>query len=174
MQAAKYADVATKNLFSKDRNPTVDRGRPKVEAPKAMPPLPVVYGVLSLPAGPKPSWRKSAGSASRSVGVARHVGEFKILAMDGRKVTFEWDGKPIERISTIWWIIPAARSGRCSRGCKAAGPAATPPPATGEARDSSVSGRRISERPRHRPAPVSRAKIHPWEPWWTDIARRRA
>ena len=40
-QAVKYADVANKNLFSKDRNPTVVIEPPKPAEVKKMPPLPV-------------------------------------------------------------------------------------------------------------------------------------
>jgi hypothetical protein len=97
VQAAKYADVATKNLFSKDRNPTVIVEAPKVEAPKVMPPLPVVYGVLTLPSGTKAIMAEKTGAASKTVRAGDAIGDFKILAMDSNKVTFEWDGKPLER-----------------------------------------------------------------------------
>ena len=91
VQAAKYADVAAKNLFSKDRNPTVIVDAPKVEPPKVMPPLPVVYGVLGLPSGIKAIMAERSGAQSRSVHTGEDVGEFKILALDLRKVTFEWE-----------------------------------------------------------------------------------
>src|SRR6202789_2093084 len=80
VQAAKYADVATKNLFSKDRNPTVIVDAPKVEPPKVMPPLPVVYGVLTLPSGTKAVMSERAGTASRPVHVGDAIGDFKVLA----------------------------------------------------------------------------------------------
>jgi hypothetical protein len=97
VQAAKYADVATKNLFSKDRNPTVIVEPVKVEAPKPMPPLPVVYGVLTLPSGTKAIMAEKSGASSKTVHAGDAIGDFKILAMDANKVTFEWDGKPVER-----------------------------------------------------------------------------
>jgi hypothetical protein len=97
VQAAKYADVATKNLFSKDRNPTVIVEPIKVEAPKPMPPLPVVYGVLTLSSGTKAIMAEKTGASSKTVHAGDAIGDFKILAMDSNKVTFEWDGKPLER-----------------------------------------------------------------------------
>jgi hypothetical protein len=97
VQAAKYADVATKNLFSKDRNPTVVVDAPKVEPPKVMPPLPLVYGVLTLPSGTKAIMAEKTGATSKAVRPGDDIGDFKILAMDSNKVTFGWDGKTIER-----------------------------------------------------------------------------
>jgi hypothetical protein len=97
VQAAKYADVAAKDLFSKDRNPTVIVEVPKVDPPKPMPPLPVVYGVLTLSDGTKAIMAEKTGAASKSVRPGDSVGDFKILAMDATKVTFQWDGKSVER-----------------------------------------------------------------------------
>jgi len=97
VQAAKYADVAAKNPFSKDRNPTVIIEAPKVEAVKPMPSLPVVYGALNLPSGTRAIMAAHAGDASKSVRVGDSVGDFKILALDMRKVTFEWEGKQLEK-----------------------------------------------------------------------------
>jgi len=95
--ATKYADVATKDLFSKDRNPTVIIDPPKVEEAKKMPPLPVVYGVLGLPSGTKAIMAEKKGLDSRSVKAGDTIGEFKIAALDSQNVIFDWDGKQISR-----------------------------------------------------------------------------
>ncbi len=95
--ATKYADVAIKDLFSKDRNPTVVIEPPKIEAPKPMPPLPVVYGVMGLPSGVKAIMSEKSGGAGRSVHAGDTIGEFKIAALDTENVTFDWDGKQISR-----------------------------------------------------------------------------
>jgi hypothetical protein len=95
--ATKYADVATKDLFSKDRNPTVIIDPPKVEAPKIMPPLPVVYGVLGLPSGTKAIMSEKAGVPSHSVHAGDKIGEFTIASLDPKNVIFDWDGKQISR-----------------------------------------------------------------------------
>lgn len=95
--AIKYADVATKDLFSKDRNPTVVIDPPKIEEPKKMPPLPVVYGVLGLASGTKAIMSEKTGAAAKPVQVGDTIGEFKIAALDSETVTFDWDSKQISR-----------------------------------------------------------------------------
>jgi hypothetical protein len=96
-QATKYAEVAEKNLFSADRNPAVIIDPPKPVEVKPMPRLPVVYGTMGLPSGIKAIMAEKSGDASRSIRVGDSIGEFKVLALDSQKVTFEWDGKKIEK-----------------------------------------------------------------------------
>ena len=95
--AVKYADVANKNLFASDRNPTVITDPVKVEAPKPMPPLPVVYGTMGLPSGTKAIMAQRAGESGKSVRAGDTIGEFKVLALSTEKVTFEWNDKQIEK-----------------------------------------------------------------------------
>jgi hypothetical protein len=95
--ATKYADVATKDLFSKDRNPNVVVDPPKVETPKPMPALPVVYGVLGLPSGTKAIMSEKAGVSGRAVRAGDTIGEFRIASLDPQNVVFDWDGKQIAR-----------------------------------------------------------------------------
>ncbi len=124
--AAKYADIAAKNPFSKDRNPTVVVEPPKVEPQKVMPPLPVVYGAMTLPSGIRAIMADRSGSSSKAVRVGDTVGDFKILALDLHKVTFEWDGKPIER--NMDDLVD--RTGTAAAApASAKGPAAPPPSA---------------------------------------------
>jgi len=96
-QAIKYADVATKDLFSKDRNPSVIIDPPKVEKPKPMPPLPLIYGVLGLPSGTRAIMAVGRGLETRSVRKGDTVGEFKIVSLDPANVVFDWDGQQIAR-----------------------------------------------------------------------------
>ena len=95
--ATKYADVAEKNLFSKDRSATVIIDPPKVEIPKPMPPLPVVYGVMGLPSGTKAIMSEKAGAPSTTIRSGESIGEFKVAALDTQNVTFEWNGKRVTR-----------------------------------------------------------------------------
>ncbi|HYA16129.1 MAG TPA: hypothetical protein VEF06_01615, partial [Bryobacteraceae bacterium] len=95
--AANYVDVAANNLFSKDRNPAIVIEAPKIEKPKQMPPLPVVYGVLGLPSGLKALMAEKAGASSRPVKAGDRVGEFQIAALDPQNVTFVWEGQEIQR-----------------------------------------------------------------------------
>jgi hypothetical protein len=96
-QPIQYADVATQNLFAKDRNPNVIIDPPKVEIAKPMPALPVVYGVLGLPSGTKAIMSAKQGGAGKSVRAGDQVGEFKIVSLDPQNVVFDWEGKQISR-----------------------------------------------------------------------------
>jgi hypothetical protein len=95
--AVMYAEVANKNLFAADRNPTVVIDPPKVEAPKPMPALPVVYGTMGLPSGTKAIMAQKAGDPSKSVRTGDTIGDFKVVALNSEKVTFEWEGKQVEK-----------------------------------------------------------------------------
>lgn len=95
--AVKYVDVATKDLFTTDRNPTVIVPPPPVEKPKVMPPLPRVYGVLGLPGGTKAMMAERAGQSVRTVSVGDQVGEFELTRLDHDNVAFKWDGKEIQK-----------------------------------------------------------------------------
>jgi hypothetical protein len=129
--AAKFADVATKNLFSKDRNPTVVIDPPKVEEQRKMPSLPVVYGVLGLPSGTKAIMAEKSGLASRSVHTGDTIGEFKIASLDSLNIVFDWDGKQISKKieELIDRTNPAGQaSPQVSSGAVPSGGAAQPPP----------------------------------------------
>jgi hypothetical protein len=95
--AARYADVATKDLFAKDRNPVVIVDPPKIEKPKEMPPLPVVFGVLALPGGTRAIMAERKNEPSLPVHQGDTIGEFTIVSLDPQNVTFGWDGKEISR-----------------------------------------------------------------------------
>ena len=95
--AAHYAEVATNDLFSRDRNPTIVIEPPKVEKPKEMPPLPVIYGVLGLPSGTRALMSDRAGVTGKPVHAGDMVGEFKILTLDTRDVTIQWESRVIAR-----------------------------------------------------------------------------
>jgi hypothetical protein len=96
-QPVQYADVATKDLFAKDRNPNVIIEPAKIEVPKPMPALPVVYGVLGLPSGTKAIMAAKQGGAGQSVHEGDQVGEFKIVSLDTKNVVFDWDGTQVSR-----------------------------------------------------------------------------
>jgi hypothetical protein len=149
VQSAAYADVASKNLFSKDRNPTVVVDPPKVEPPKVMPALPVVYGVLGLPSGVKAIMAERPGGQSKPIQVGDTVGEFKVVALDLRKIKLEWDGRELER--NLDELVdrtatraaapagkPAVNSG--APAARSAGPAVPPADAPAEQPTSAVLG----------------------------------
>lgn len=128
--ATKFADVAMKDLFSKDRNPNIVVAPPTVAPPKPMPPLPVVFGVLGLPSGTKAIMAEKAGLPSRPVRQGDKIGEFTIAALDPENVTFDWDGKEISK--KIDDLIdrstgPGAASAGASTAANANAPAAAKP-----------------------------------------------
>lgn len=132
-QPVKYADVATKDLFSKDRNPNVIIDPPKVEQAKPMPPLPLVYGVLGLPSGTQAIMAEKKGASSKPVKSGDTVGEFKVVSLDTQNVVFDWDGKQITRKidDLIDRSVPATAGGQPAAAA-ASGPAVAAAPASGK------------------------------------------
>jgi hypothetical protein len=94
--AVVYADVAEKNLFSKDRNPNVVIEQKPVEE-KKMPPLPSLYGVMGMPSGAQALMSENRGDSGHPVRAGETIGEFKVLALDTQNITFGWNGKEISR-----------------------------------------------------------------------------
>jgi len=92
-----------------------------------MPPLPVVYGIMTLPSGTKAIMSDRAGGASKSVREGDSIGDFKILALNAKSVTFDWNGKQVEK--NIDELVDHSGGVAASAGASA-GPAAPPPPPT--------------------------------------------
>ena len=97
---------------------------PKVEIPKPMPPLPVVYGVMGLPSGTKAIMSEKTGAPSTTIRAGDTIGEFKIAALDPQNVTFEWNGKQVTR--KIDDLIDRSNSQTASNGSPAPAAAARP------------------------------------------------
>jgi hypothetical protein len=107
--AANYLELAQQLVFSRDRNPNVILDPPAPPPPpKPMPPLPVAYGVLDLGSGPTVILSERAGGESKGYRVGEKIGEFKLVALTNRDLTFDWDGKQVKR--TIEELLD--RSGR--------------------------------------------------------------
>lgn len=98
LAATSYADVAAKNLFSKDRNPNVilDPVAPPPEKP--VPPFPLARGVM-LWGGVPPTIVLSdkAGGQQRGYHPGEKIGEWKIASIDNSFVVFEWNGKQFKK-----------------------------------------------------------------------------
>jgi len=92
-----YADVAQKNLFSKDRNPNVVIEAPPPVPVKVMPPLPQVAGVMGLPSGMLALMSERPDVRPHGVRVNEMVGAFKVVGLTPQVVSFEWDGKRIDK-----------------------------------------------------------------------------
>jgi len=127
LTATSYADVAAKNLFSKDRNPNVilDPVIPPPEKPA--PPFPVARGVM-LWGGVPPTVVLSdkAGGPQKGYHPGEKIGEWKIASIDNSYVIFEWNGKQFKkRIDELLDRTPLTMA---EAPAPAAGPAASPKP----------------------------------------------
>ena len=130
---AEYVDVASKMLFSKDRNPTVMVEPPKPPPEPVMPALPTYHGQMAIG---EPVILLSTGSngAQRSYHAGDQIGDFKLVSFDESIVDFEWKGKNVERKleqlrpkETVAQATPAAGQGSPpSASTPASGAAATP------------------------------------------------
>jgi hypothetical protein len=95
--APTYADVAQKDLFSKDRNPNVVI-EPVVEKPRPKwPRMPILYGVMGLPGGLIAMLAEKPDSRSRGVSVGETIGDLKVVALTADKISFEFDGQVQEK-----------------------------------------------------------------------------
>jgi hypothetical protein len=93
---AEYIDVASKMLFSKDRNPTVVVEPPKPAPEPVMPALPSYHGQMAI-GEPVILLSLSASAAQRSYHAGEQVGDFKLVSFDENRVAFDWNGKNVER-----------------------------------------------------------------------------
>jgi hypothetical protein len=95
--APTYADVAQKDLFSKDRNPNVIV---EVAPPKPVPKwprMPILSGIMGLPGGMVAMLAEKPDSRSRGVSVGDKIGDLKIVAMTADKISFEFEGQVQEK-----------------------------------------------------------------------------
>jgi hypothetical protein len=92
-----YSDVAQKNLFAKDRNPTVVVEPVPVKVKPPWPPMPILYGVMGLPSGMTAMLAEKRDAATRGVKVGESVGPLKLVALNTRTLTFEFDGERKEQ-----------------------------------------------------------------------------
>jgi hypothetical protein len=96
--AADFADVALKNLFSKDRNPQVIVDPPAPPPVKPQPPFPVAHGVM-LWDGVPPTivLSEKAGGPQKGYRPGDTIGPWTIVSVDSSYADFEWDGKEFKK-----------------------------------------------------------------------------
>jgi hypothetical protein len=95
---AEYLDVAQKDLFSKDRNPTVPvDAPPPPPPPPPMPALPNFHGLMMFGDPVLILSTDGKGAVQKGYRVGDAIGPFKLIAFDRDNVTFEWKGKQVER-----------------------------------------------------------------------------
>jgi hypothetical protein len=127
LTATSYAEVAAKNLFSKDRNPNVilDPVIPPPEKP--VPPFPVARGVM-LWGGVPPTivLADKAGGQQKGYHPGEKIGEWKVVSIDNSYVVFEWNDKQFKkRIDDLLDRTPIVMAEAPAQA--AAGPAAAKP-----------------------------------------------
>jgi hypothetical protein len=95
---ADFADVATKDLFSKDRNPNVIVDPPPPPPVKPQPPFPVAHGVM-LWDGVPPTivLSEKAGGQQKGYHPGDTIGPWTIVSVDSSYADFEWDGKEFKK-----------------------------------------------------------------------------
>lgn len=94
LEAQSYLDVASRMLFSKDRNPNVVIE----QAPeKPVPPFPVANGVMDLGFGPTVFMSEKSGAPQKGYRVGDKIGAFKLASVSGRDLVFEWEGKQFKK-----------------------------------------------------------------------------
>ena len=93
-----YGEVAMRNLFSADRNPTPipDPPPPPPPEPK-MPPLPAAYGVMLWDGVPPTVVLGAPNAEQKGYHPGDKIGEFKIISVDNKEVVFDWNGKQVSK-----------------------------------------------------------------------------
>jgi hypothetical protein len=99
LAAPAYADVAVKNLFSKDRNPNpIPDPPPPPPPPEPMPPLPSAHGVMLWDGVPPTVVLSEHGNAAqKGYHPGDTIGAFKIVSIDPKEIVFDWKGQQIRK-----------------------------------------------------------------------------
>jgi hypothetical protein len=96
--AADFADVATKTLFSKDRNPNVIVDAVPPPPPKPQPPFPVAHGVMLWDGAPPTIvLSERAGGPQKGYHPGDTIGPWTVVSVDNSYADFEWDGKDFKK-----------------------------------------------------------------------------
>jgi hypothetical protein len=124
--AADFAEIATKNLFSQDRNPNVIIDPPKPPPPKPQPPFPVAHGVM-LWDGVPPTivLSEKANGPQKGYHPGDTIGPWTVVSVDNSYADFEWDGKDFKkRIDELIDRTPIAQAAAPAPAAAAAQPPA--------------------------------------------------
>ncbi len=98
LTAAAYEVVASKNLFSKDRNSNVIIDVAPPLPPKPVPPFPVAHGVM-LWEGVPPTvvLSENAKSVQKGYHPGDAFGPWQIVSVDNQYLVLAWDGKEFKK-----------------------------------------------------------------------------
>jgi hypothetical protein len=131
---ASYLDIAQKMLFSKDRNSQVILDPPKPpEAPKPLPALPAVSGMMDIGDGPTVVMSEKRGGHTRGVRPGETIGEFKLVSVKGDELTFAWQDRTVTKKLEDLIDRGVADAGAAPAGSSTAStPSVAPPPPAGK------------------------------------------
>lgn len=129
--ASGYSQIAQKMLLDRSRNPVVVIEVPPPPPPKPMPPLPSFHGAMNLGDGQVAVMSVGTGPY-QEVRPGGKIGDFKLVDVNTRQITLEWDGQLIRKRIDELQRRAAAESGSVARTAQPAAPApaAVPAPPT--------------------------------------------
>lgn len=93
ISAASYLPVATKMLFTPDRNPNIVI---EVAQPKPLPPLPHFYGAMNFGDGPRVILALP-GQRQKTYVAGDKVGDFLLAAIEPSGLVFRWEDREIRK-----------------------------------------------------------------------------
>jgi hypothetical protein len=130
---ADYLEVATRTLYSSDRNPNVVVPPPPPPPPPpkepVMPALPVYYGQMGFGGDPVVVLTSSTHPEQKSYSVGEKIGEFTLVAFNRETIKFDWNGKEVERKVEDLAPKPAQQAQQPQAGLGGSMPAAALAPA---------------------------------------------
>ncbi len=91
--AATYMEVASRTLFSPDRNPDVLP--PPPPAPPVMPALPITHGMMTIEGRTIVIMSMKSGDKHHGYSAGDTIGDFKFVSVQGSDLTFDWNGTPV-------------------------------------------------------------------------------
>jgi hypothetical protein len=95
--APSYVDIAQKTLFDKSRDATVVVELPPEPPKPPMPALPLYHGMMNLGAGPTAILSVSKESPHKAVHPGETIGQFKLVDVNSREMTLEWEGQTVRK-----------------------------------------------------------------------------
>ena len=106
--AANYMEVASKTLFSADRNPEVVVTPPPAPV---MPPLPFAQGMMTIEGKTIVFMSVKTGAPDHGYSPGDTIGDFKFVGVQGNVLTFDWNGEKVVRsIEDLREKNPAAQA----------------------------------------------------------------
>ena len=92
--AANYMEVASRTLFSPDRNPDVVK---EVPPAPVMPALPFVHGMMTIEGKTIIIMSVKAGAPHHGYSPGDTIGDFQFVSVHGNVLTFDWNGEKVVR-----------------------------------------------------------------------------